>query len=293
MKTKITLVAVLAVTAGAFFYARPHNHIPSDLRDAPADTWSDGTAMGQLDARHGASEIKAPDPKAAAAGEEFAGRRPLAPGSVLYGKRIDRQTFSAGLSLDPATFRDRSESLTKEVVYQAFKGKGMTILSYRDHYSVRHAEFVATGKPDSRKIIKALEALPEVAEVREKEAFSGPVRLAIAFKDGIYPPRLKEIFDMFADLEVAHAITYGKGEYGDVRNAIDVEIEVTGNPERAAMWLLKNMYGIKKEKNGMKLAGINMMTFSPGSVDTEALGVATCMGDTCTVSKIGDRAGEK
>jgi len=38
MKTKITVIAFLAVTAGAFAYTRPHKAIPSDLRDAPADS---------------------------------------------------------------------------------------------------------------------------------------------------------------------------------------------------------------------------------------------------------------
>ncbi|MDA8129902.1 MAG: hypothetical protein M0011_00200 [Elusimicrobia bacterium] len=67
MKTRMAVVAVLTVAAGVFVYTRPHNHIPTDLRDAPADTWSDGTAMGQLDAKHAASDINVPEPKAAEA----------------------------------------------------------------------------------------------------------------------------------------------------------------------------------------------------------------------------------
>ncbi len=38
MKIRITVLALLAVTAGAFTYTRPHNPIPSDLRDAVADS---------------------------------------------------------------------------------------------------------------------------------------------------------------------------------------------------------------------------------------------------------------
>ncbi len=37
MKIKITVVALLAVTAGVFAYTRSHNTLPSDLRDAVAD----------------------------------------------------------------------------------------------------------------------------------------------------------------------------------------------------------------------------------------------------------------
>ncbi len=44
MKTKITAVALLAVTAGVFAYTRPHNALPSDLRDAVADSG----AVGEL-----------------------------------------------------------------------------------------------------------------------------------------------------------------------------------------------------------------------------------------------------
>ncbi|MDA8129901.1 MAG: hypothetical protein M0011_00195 [Elusimicrobia bacterium] len=64
MKTKIALVAVLTVTAGAFFYARPHNHIPSDLRDAPADN---AVAFGEL--KSGSSGVEAPVPAEPAAVE--------------------------------------------------------------------------------------------------------------------------------------------------------------------------------------------------------------------------------
>ena len=41
MKTKITVIALLAVTAGVFAYTRPHNALPSDLRDAVADNGFD------------------------------------------------------------------------------------------------------------------------------------------------------------------------------------------------------------------------------------------------------------
>lgn len=37
MKMRMTLVAVLAVTAGVLAYIRPHKAIPSDIRDAVAD----------------------------------------------------------------------------------------------------------------------------------------------------------------------------------------------------------------------------------------------------------------
>lgn len=37
MKTKAIVVSLIAVTAGVFLYTRPHNAMPSDLRDAVAD----------------------------------------------------------------------------------------------------------------------------------------------------------------------------------------------------------------------------------------------------------------
>lgn len=56
MKTKITLVAILAVTAGAFLWTRPHSGVPSDLRDAVADS-----AIGQLG--RDVSEVAIPEPR--------------------------------------------------------------------------------------------------------------------------------------------------------------------------------------------------------------------------------------
>lgn len=41
MKTKTIVLAFLAVTAGVFAYTRPHNAMPSDLRDAVADSAAD------------------------------------------------------------------------------------------------------------------------------------------------------------------------------------------------------------------------------------------------------------
>ena len=38
MRNKITIVALLAVTAGVFAYTRPHSAIPVDLRDAVTDS---------------------------------------------------------------------------------------------------------------------------------------------------------------------------------------------------------------------------------------------------------------
>jgi len=60
MKTKITVVALLAVTAGVFAYTRPHNAMPSDLRDAVADSAVD-TLKGQAGPGAG---VEAPTPKA-------------------------------------------------------------------------------------------------------------------------------------------------------------------------------------------------------------------------------------
>ncbi len=61
MKTKITAVALLAVTAGVFAYTRPHNAVPSDLRDAPRETL-DSSAMNSLDKTAGASGMNIPEP---------------------------------------------------------------------------------------------------------------------------------------------------------------------------------------------------------------------------------------
>ena len=65
MKIKITAVALLAVTAGVFAYTRPHNAIPSDLRDAVADT-----ALETLKNGSDAGDISIPEPKVEAARSE-------------------------------------------------------------------------------------------------------------------------------------------------------------------------------------------------------------------------------
>ena len=58
MKTKITVVALLAVTAGVFAYTRPHNAVPSDLRDAVADK-----AIDTLKGKAATSQGNVPEPK--------------------------------------------------------------------------------------------------------------------------------------------------------------------------------------------------------------------------------------
>jgi iron(II)-dependent oxidoreductase len=58
MKTKITLVAILAMTTGAFFCTRPHSGVPSDLRDAVADS-----AISALKAEGGEQDVKVPEPE--------------------------------------------------------------------------------------------------------------------------------------------------------------------------------------------------------------------------------------
>ncbi len=59
MKTKIIAVALIAVSAGVFAYTRTHNTpIPSDLRDAVADS-----AIDALKAGGGDQDIKVPEPE--------------------------------------------------------------------------------------------------------------------------------------------------------------------------------------------------------------------------------------
>ncbi len=61
MKTKITAVALIAVTAGVFAYTRTHNTpIPSDLRDAVADNGEFNTSIPVFPKDRG----NIPEPKA-------------------------------------------------------------------------------------------------------------------------------------------------------------------------------------------------------------------------------------
>ncbi len=59
MKTTIALVALMAVTAGVFVYTRPHNPIPSDLRDAVSDNGKFDTSIPVFDKSSG----NIPEPK--------------------------------------------------------------------------------------------------------------------------------------------------------------------------------------------------------------------------------------
>ena len=45
MKTRTTVIVLLAVAAGVFAYTRPHNAIPSGLRDAVADSGESDSSM--------------------------------------------------------------------------------------------------------------------------------------------------------------------------------------------------------------------------------------------------------
>ncbi len=63
MKTKITAVALIAVTAGVFAYTRPHKALPSDLRDAVADNGKFDTAIPVIEK----DKANVPLPKAAPA----------------------------------------------------------------------------------------------------------------------------------------------------------------------------------------------------------------------------------
>ncbi|MBI4655251.1 MAG: trypsin-like serine protease, partial [Elusimicrobia bacterium] len=58
MKTRTIVLALIAVTAGVFTYTRPHNPVPSDLRDAVADS-----SLEQLKEGSGteASEVNVPE----------------------------------------------------------------------------------------------------------------------------------------------------------------------------------------------------------------------------------------
>lgn len=60
MKTKIGVVVLIAVTAGVFEYTRPHNAMPSDLRDAVADNGKFDTSLPVFDKNSG----NIPEPKA-------------------------------------------------------------------------------------------------------------------------------------------------------------------------------------------------------------------------------------
>ena len=61
MKTKIVVIALIAVTAGVFAYTRPHNAMPSDLRDAVADNGEFNTSIPVFEKDSG----NIPAPKAA------------------------------------------------------------------------------------------------------------------------------------------------------------------------------------------------------------------------------------
>ena len=60
MRMKIIVPVLLAVTAGVFAYTRPHNSIPSDLRDAVADSPLDTL---KTEAGGEASGVSAPEPE--------------------------------------------------------------------------------------------------------------------------------------------------------------------------------------------------------------------------------------
>ncbi len=66
MKTKITAVALILVTAGVFAYTRPHNALPSDLRDAVADNGKFDTSIPILDK----NSANLPEPKAGKVGRD-------------------------------------------------------------------------------------------------------------------------------------------------------------------------------------------------------------------------------
>lgn len=59
MKTKITIAAGLTLACGVFVYTRPHNVIPSDLRDAVKDTSAIESLNGAV--REAASEAPVPE----------------------------------------------------------------------------------------------------------------------------------------------------------------------------------------------------------------------------------------
>ncbi|MDA8129899.1 MAG: clostripain-related cysteine peptidase [Elusimicrobia bacterium] len=83
MKSKIAVVAVLTFTAGAFFYARPRNHIPSDLRDAVADSGAMSELKTAGQDMYGQEQVPAPAEAAPAAAEETAQKGlPSAPAAV-------------------------------------------------------------------------------------------------------------------------------------------------------------------------------------------------------------------
>lgn len=280
MKNKIAVLGLIAVATGVFAWTRPHNAPSTDLRDAVAD--SKGGAFGELKG-YGSSGADVPAPVTA---ERVAGTRELslaAPGSLHNGKRIVRQRFAVGLSLDPSMFRGDTAAKTRASVERALAGKGLKLLQYRDDYAVSYLEFSAAreegmlGFTSNRRDIESrLMALPEVKSLKEKEWTKQDLYWTVYLKEGLYPPRIERIF---SSLNMPHRITHN-----NVRDDLTVELEAGSADPAAAVHVLKTLPGIKMENHGgLKVANMLIVTYYSDGSDTELLGWAGCVSGNCKV----------
>jgi len=279
MKTKITVVALITATAGMFAYTRPHNAIPSDLRDAVAD--GAGNAFGDLKGAY-SSGADVPVPVPAAEQVKGAdGRSLAAPGSLHNGRRVVRQCFAVGVSLDPSMFRGDTAAKTRTNVERALSAKGFKLLYYSDDYEVSYLEFSAAreegmlGFTSNRgKIEELLKDIPEVKRLSERGHTEQELFWTVYLKEPLYPPRIERVFSSFT---VPHRV-----KYNNVHDTLTIELEAGSADPSSALYVLKTLPGIKiDDRSGMKRAQMFVVTFYSGGSDTEALGWAGCVSGNC------------
>lgn len=277
MKTKITVVAILVVTTGAFLYTRSHNGIPSDLRDAVSDG-------GAIDALKGYSshqaDMQLPAPAPVAAAESSL----AAPGTVINGRTITRQCYAVEVSLDPAKIRGATASETRANVKRAMADKDLKELSYHDDYAVHRVGFSVAreenmlGLTSNRsKIEKALKGLPEVKRVASNGYTKDKLFWNVEFNDGLYPPDLERVF---SPVGVPHSLNHKYTE-----DSLSVYIDA-GSAElgASALQILKTFPGIKEQANGMKIAGMMVATFYADDASRmSAIGEAVCIRGSCKI----------
>ena len=277
MKIRITVLALLAVTAGVFAYTRPHNPIPSDLRDALSG--GSGSAMDDLKGSHGGG-ADVPLPVAPESGT-VSKRVLLAPGTIRYGQQVTRQCFAVGVSLDPATYREETAAKTRTNVERELSGRGLKLLRYLDEYAISSLEFSAArevgmlGFPsNSSKIEALLKDIPEVKRLKESGRTDNKLFWTVYLKEGFYPPRIERAFSW---LNIPHTI-----KYNNVHDTITIEIEAGSADPASALHILKTLPGIKME-NGLKIANMSVVTFYANGSDSETIGWAGCASGNCRV----------